>query len=35
MGGRSIVCSGGDGEFKVVVTPVNTKPIVSHHTVGA
>jgi hypothetical protein len=35
MGGKSIVCSGGDGEFKVVVTPDNTKPIVSHHTVGA
>ena len=33
MGGRSMVCSGGDGEFKVVVTPDNTKPIVSHHTV--
>jgi hypothetical protein len=33
MGGKSMVCSGGDGEFKVVVTPDNTKPIVSHHTV--
>src|SRR5438105_15564488 len=26
MGGRSMVCSGGYGEFKVVVTPDNTKP---------
>jgi hypothetical protein len=33
MGGNSMVCSGGNGEFKVVVTPDNTKPIVSHHTV--
>jgi hypothetical protein len=33
MGGNSMVCSGGQGEFKVVVTPENTKPIVSHHTV--
>jgi hypothetical protein len=33
MGGNSMVCSGGDGEFKVVVTAENTKPIVSHHTV--
>jgi hypothetical protein len=33
MGGNSIVCTGGAGEFKVVVTPDDTKPIVSHHTV--
>ena len=33
MGGKGIVCSGGSGEFKVIVTPDNTKPIVSHHTV--
>ena len=33
MGGNGIVCSAGTGEFKVIVTPDNTKPIVSHHTV--
>jgi len=33
MGGNGIVCSGGTGEFKLIVTPDNTKPIVSHHTV--
>ena len=33
MGGKGIVCSRGAGEFKVIVTPDNTKPIVSHHTV--
>jgi len=33
MGGNSIVCSGGSGEFKVIVTPDHSKPIVSHHTV--
>jgi hypothetical protein len=33
MGGNGMVCSRGTGEFKVIVTPDNTKPIVSHHTV--
>jgi hypothetical protein len=32
--GTAIVCSGCDGEFKVVVTPVGSAPIVSHHTVA-
>lgn len=33
LGGNSMVCRGAAGEFKVVVTPAGTKPVVSHHTV--
>jgi hypothetical protein len=35
MEGHSMVCRGADGEFKIVVTPKGTKPVVSHHTVEA
>lgn len=35
MGGNGIVCSGADGEFKIVATPTKTRPVVSHHTVGS
>jgi len=35
MGGNGIICSAGTGEFKMIVTPDNTKPIVSHHNVEA
>ena len=34
MDGNSMVCSGSHGELKVVVTPDDTKPIVSHHSVA-
>ena len=35
MGGNSMVCTGGAGEFKIMVTPDDTKPVVSHHTVAS
>jgi hypothetical protein len=34
MGGFSAVCSGRDGEFKIIATPDETKSVVSHHTVS-
>ena len=35
MDGHSMICRGAEGEFKVVVTPKGTKPVVSHHTVSS
>lgn len=33
LDGNSMVCRGASGEFKLIVTPQGTKPIISHHTV--
>ena len=35
LDGQSMICRGAEGEFKVVVTPKGTKPVVSHHTVAS
>jgi hypothetical protein len=35
LDGNGIVCRGASGEFKLIVTPQGSKPIVSHHTVAS
>lgn len=35
MDGDGIVCSGADGDFKIVVTPAGGRPVISHQSVVA
>jgi hypothetical protein len=35
LDGNGMVARGASGEFKIIVTPKGTKPIISHHTVAS